>query len=242
MPRSKPQPLTSVPSTMTRPSLAVSSPMAMRSAVVLPHPLGPISATISPSPTVKLKRSSARTVWTSLSMRSVNRLLMSTRRTWPMLRPRGGVRRRPFRRGEAGHALGLFEPHAPILPCPRDGTRPQIIGAGALALGSGQRFDMAERVRAQLLLGVAADIDGAEHELVQRGPSDRGAVSAHQHDPVGSERARQGCAFLGLDHQQIGVAEIVTLVPERRLWADGAAQVIDRKELGAGNAERQDRG
>ncbi len=54
MPRSWPQPVISRPSTVTRPPLAVSSPMAMRSAVVLPQPEGPISATISPSRTVKL--------------------------------------------------------------------------------------------------------------------------------------------------------------------------------------------
>ncbi len=61
MPRSKPQPVTSLPSTTTLPPEAVSSPMAMRSAVVLPQPEGPIRATISPSWTVKLTRSSACT-------------------------------------------------------------------------------------------------------------------------------------------------------------------------------------
>ena len=64
MPRSWPQPLTSRPSTVTLPPDAVSSPMAMRNAVVLPQPLGPISATISPSRTAKLTRSSAWTVCT----------------------------------------------------------------------------------------------------------------------------------------------------------------------------------
>ena len=57
MPRWSPQPLTSRPSTVTRPPLAGSSPMATRSAVVLPQPDGPISATTSPSRTVKLTRS-----------------------------------------------------------------------------------------------------------------------------------------------------------------------------------------
>ena len=61
MPRSWPQPCTSRPSTVTRPPFAGSSPMATRSAVVLPQPDGPISATISPSRTVKLTRSSACT-------------------------------------------------------------------------------------------------------------------------------------------------------------------------------------
>ena len=61
MPRSWPQPCTSRPSTVTRPPFAGSSPMATRKAVVLPQPDGPISATISPSRTVKLTRSSACT-------------------------------------------------------------------------------------------------------------------------------------------------------------------------------------
>ena len=65
MPRSWPQPVTSRPSTVTLPPDAVSSPMAMRSAVVLPQPLGPISATISPCSTLKDTPSSARTVWTA---------------------------------------------------------------------------------------------------------------------------------------------------------------------------------
>src|SRR5215831_17283093 len=62
MPRSWPQPLTSRPSTVTFPPDAVSSPMAMRSAVVLPQPEGPMSATISPSCTLKLTRLSACTL------------------------------------------------------------------------------------------------------------------------------------------------------------------------------------
>jgi hypothetical protein len=84
MPRSWPQPLTSRPSTVTLPADAVSSPMAMRSAVVLPQPEGPMSETISPSRTVKLTRLSACTVWSAPSMRSVNRFDMSCRATSPM--------------------------------------------------------------------------------------------------------------------------------------------------------------
>src|ERR1700686_2382050 len=86
MPRSWPQPLTSRPSTMTRPALAVSSPMAMRSAVGLPQAEGPISDPISPSRTVKLTRASACTVWTSPPTRSMNRFDTSTRLTSPIRR------------------------------------------------------------------------------------------------------------------------------------------------------------
>src|SRR5580692_1492346 len=58
--------------------------MAMRSAVVLPQPDGPIRATTSPSATVKLSRSSARTVCTRPSMRSAKRLEISMRLTSPI--------------------------------------------------------------------------------------------------------------------------------------------------------------
>src|SRR5262249_27603065 len=87
MPRSWPQPRTSRPSTVTRPPDAVSSPMAMRSAVVLPQPDGPISATISPSLTLKLTRLSACTTCTAPSMRSVNCLEMSCSATSPIPSP-----------------------------------------------------------------------------------------------------------------------------------------------------------
>ena len=87
MPRSWPQPLTSRPSTVTLPADAVSSPMAIRSAVVLPQPEGPMSETISPSCTVKLTRLSACTVCSAPSMRSVNRFDMSCRVTSPMPHP-----------------------------------------------------------------------------------------------------------------------------------------------------------
>src|SRR5882757_7442948 len=84
MPRSWPQPLTSRPSTVTLPPDAVSSPMAMRSAVVLPQPDGPMSDTISPSCTLKLTRLSARTVCTAPSTRSVNCFDISCSVTSPM--------------------------------------------------------------------------------------------------------------------------------------------------------------
>src|ERR1051325_9420598 len=87
MPRSWPQPFTSRPSTSTRPPLAVSSPMTMRSAVVLPQPDGPISETISPSRTVKLTSLSAFTIWTLPSTRSVKRFDTPTRLTSPKRYP-----------------------------------------------------------------------------------------------------------------------------------------------------------
>src|SRR5215470_4795104 len=84
MPRSCPQPLTSRPSTVTRPAVAISRPMAMRNAVVLPQPDGPISETISPCCTVKLTRESACTACVSLPTRRTKRLETSMRLTSPI--------------------------------------------------------------------------------------------------------------------------------------------------------------
>ena len=85
IPRSWPQPFTSRPSTVTLPADAVSRPMAMRSAVVLPQPDGPMSETISPSCTVKLTRLSACTVCGAPPTRKVNCFDTSCRVTSPIV-------------------------------------------------------------------------------------------------------------------------------------------------------------
>src|SRR5262249_15400422 len=48
--------------------------------------------------------------------------------------------------------------------------------------------------------------------------------------------------LLRLYHQKIGVAELVMLIPERRLFPHRGAQVKDRYDRLAGNAERHDHG
>ena len=100
---------------------------------------------------------------------------------------------------------------------------------------------MAEPMRLDLHRGVARGVDGAERELVQRGADHRRAMPAHQHDPIEAERARERSAFLRFGYDQCGVAEVVAAVPERHRSAHGGTEVIDRLELHAGNAKRQDR-
>ena len=114
--------------------------------------------------------------------------------------------------------------------------------ARALGLAAAQRADPAQRHRAQLDFRVGVRVDGAEHEFPQRGADERGAVAPHQHHPVRAERFCQRAPFLRLDHQHVGVAEIVLAVPERRRGAEHRAHVEDRHELDAGDAERQHRG
>ena len=74
-----------------------------------------------------------------------------------------------------------------------------------------------EHVRGKLMLGVLRRIDRAEHELAQIAADHGRAVAAHHHDGMLAERARERGALLGLHHQQVGVAELVAAVPERRV-------------------------
>ena len=53
-----------------------------------------------------------------------------------------------------------------------------------------------------------------------------------------SERARKRSAFFRLGHDQCRVAELVAGVPEGNFLAQRGAKMIDRLELGIGNAER----
>ena len=62
---------------------------------------------------------------------------------------------------------------------------------------------MALRLAHQLKLGVADGVNRAEHELDDVFCHDRGAVAAHQNEPVRPERTRQRGAFLRLEHQHL---------------------------------------
>src|SRR5512139_2712239 len=151
MPRSWPQPLTSRPSTVTLPPEAVSSPMAMRSAVVLPQPDGPMSETISPSCTLKLTRLSACTVWSAPSMRNTNRFEMSCSVTSPT--SHSGMAHRPL-----SHLLAFAQRRS------RAGRgRPQHLRAALLASFS----DACQRFLADLGINQLVDV-AAPGELAER--------------------------------------------------------------------------
>ena len=53
-----------------------------------------------------------------------------------------------------------------------------------------------------------------------------------------AERARERTPLLRLDHQHIGVAELVALVPERHGLPTGGAEVEHGHDGNAGDAER----
>src|SRR5208283_2136071 len=67
------------------------------------------------------------------------------------------------------------------------------------------------------------------------------AMAIHQHRRMLPERSRQRMALLLLHDQKVRVAELVMLVPERRLLAHRRAEMKDRQDRFAGNAERHDR-
>ena len=101
---------------------------------------------------------------------------------------------------------------------------------------------MPSACRGELMLGVLRRIDRAEHELAQIAADHRRAVAAHHHDRMAAERARERGALLGLHHQQVGVAELVAAVPERRVPTHRGAEMEHRHERHAGDRERHDRG
>src|ERR1041384_2700285 len=168
MPRSCPQPLISRPSTVTRPPFDGSSPIATRSAVVLPQPDGPISATISPSCTVKLTRSSACTWCTSPSTRNEKRLDTSTKLTSPMLDSGAGGRpsvraadhlERPFADFGRDHGLDIE-------------GRADLAGLHQLILHPGELF---QRQRQRRIDGAMFDsivIDEGRPRIVRLGMDD----------------------------------------------------------------------
>jgi hypothetical protein len=56
-----------------------------------------------------------------------------------------------------------------------------------------------------------------------------------------AERAGERTAFLGFDHEHVGVAELIALVPERHRLSAGSAQVKNRNDRNARHAERHHR-
>ena len=89
-----------------------------------------------------------------------------------------------------------------------------------------------------LQLRAVATEHGAERHFAQIGARDGGAVAAHQHHPMRPQRARQRRAFLRFDHQHVGVAELVPLIPERHVTHRGR-EVENRHHLLSRDGEGQ---
>ena len=66
-------------------------------------------------------------------------------------------------------------------------------------------------------------------------------MTVHQHQIVAAKRARQRRALLRFHHQKIGVAEFVVLIPERNACSRCRAQMKNRNERRARDAERHHR-
>ncbi len=179
-------------------------------------------------------------------------------RSWP---PKYSYRRLPLRRSRGvtravfgtgrraaltlaaarRHAARRFEPRAPIFPGPADDIRQLAEHAGQFDLAATQHVGLAERERAQLIVGVLAHEDRPRHQFLSAAADHGGAMAVHQHRVMPPERARQRMAFLLLDDQEIGVAELVVLIPERQVFAHRCAEMEHRHDRLAGDGERHDR-
>src|SRR6185312_16873554 len=150
---------------------------------------------------------------------------------------RRGFRALPGIRYSAGggdRQPGARQPDRPVLPRARQPGRAGADLGRQLRFAARERGDGAERHRARLEIGVARREDRAEDAVLDAG-ADRGdAVPAHEDDTVAAERTREGGTLFRLDHQHVGVAEFVVLVPVRRADAADCAEMEDRHVIGAG--------
>src|SRR5262245_40609499 len=104
-----------------------------------------------------------------------------------------------------------------------------------------ERRRSAERKRVHQILCVLAKKDRARYQFLQAAADDGRAVPAHEYHGVRPERARERASLFRLGDQQVGVAELIMLIPERRYRADRRAKMEYRSNRLAGDAERHHR-
>ena len=126
---------------------------------------------------------------------------------------------------------------APVFPGPLRRTWSHVNGTGQLDLSRIQRLQLAEKRSAKLIIGVPAQINRAGDKFAQARADDGGAVALHQHHRIAAKRARERAALLRFDHEKIGVAELVVLIPERNFFSDCRAEMKHRHDPLAGYAE-----
>ena len=122
----------------------------------------------------------------------------------------------------------------------RAGARLKVALLGRLSLAGIERRQRADRLRAQLQLGIAAG------EIVRKTSSwsePPGTVAPCRR--IGTIEQGPSAFASGrlprFQNQEIGVAELVAAVPERHLRPHGGAEMIDRRKFDPGRAERQRR-
>src|SRR5215471_13256451 len=92
-----------------------------------------------------------------------------------------------------------------------------------------------------LQLSITAGEDSTEDHFLHGNPNHGRAVPSHQDHPMRSKGTRQRLSLFGPRNDQIGVAEFVALIPERDHSTHRRAQMVDRLQGDAGNAEWHDR-
>src|SRR2546429_5007348 len=151
----------SLPSTVTVPLSAISNPARIRSAVVLPQPDGPSSATSSPGAISSDRPFSART--------APNDLLTSRRLTGaPPLAARPGT---PAAVAEVMLVASTVPPALPAGVPPGDGSQVDLGAAGTARPPAADRADQQQ------------EEPGHEQRQQRRGGRDRAAGLVEGHDP-----------------------------------------------------------
>ena len=108
-------------------------------------------------------------------------------------------------------------------------------------LALGEEFHLlAHRLGLHLQLGVQLQIDRGVDGAAHIGPDHDAAVAAHQAGAALAELLRKIAALVHGADQQVGVAELGVLVPDRHLVADGGAHVHQRPHLVPGDAVGND--
>src|SRR5579875_1368866 len=144
--------------------------------------------------------------------------------------------------GDGRRSARLGDPQGPVFPGTVETGGLLADAACKLGLARRQGADAADGERAYLVFGIACREHRAEDAVAQAGAGDGDAMPLHEHQEALPEGARERRTLLRLDHQHVGVAELVALVPERRPNAAHRAEMEDRHIVGAGGKQRHEGG
>src|SRR5215470_13388136 len=136
-----------------------------------------------------------------------------------------------------GQAAALYEPRFPVFPGPALRSGKLVDRLRHFDLARRQQREIAEPLGLAQVTGIVAGIDGAENQLAQARADHGCAMASHQHHGMFAERAGERGAFGRFHHQQIGVAEFIATIPERRKRPHGGAEMKHRHDRIAADAE-----
>src|SRR5262249_48296251 len=129
--------------------------------------------------------------------------------------------------------------HRPVFPRPHEAGCLGTYLASELCFARRERGDIggANGHCPYLIFGVARGKYRAEYAVANAGARDGHSMAHHQHHPMLAESACKRSALLRFDHQHIGVAEFIALVPERRANASDRPEVKNRHVIRTGGKQ-----